>query len=100
MSTQIEQLTMANTAQRPPLVLGGMDFEEVTEIISKPIEQKAPTWWLISFVSSLSGLLLLKAMLALLVWEGVGVWGLNNPVGWGFAIVNFVFWVGIAHAGT
>ena len=100
MSTQIEQLTMANTAQRPPLVLGGMDFEEVTEIISKPIEQKAPTWWLISFVASLSGLLLLKAMLALLVWEGVGVWGLNNPVGWGFAIVNFVFWVGIGHAGT
>ena len=34
------------------------------------------------------------------VWDGVGVWGLNNPVGWGFAIVNFVFWVGIGHAGT
>ena len=35
-----------------------------------------------------------------LVWEGTGVWGLNNPVGWGWAIVNFVFWVGIGHAGT
>jgi molybdopterin-containing oxidoreductase family membrane subunit len=35
-----------------------------------------------------------------LIWDGVGVWGLNNPVGWGFAIVNFVFWVGIGHAGT
>jgi molybdopterin-containing oxidoreductase family membrane subunit len=35
-----------------------------------------------------------------LVWEGTGIWGLNNPVGWGWAIVNFVFWVGIGHAGT
>ena len=39
-------------------------------------------------------------MIGYLVWDGVGVWGLNNPVGWGFAIVNFVFWVGIGHAGT
>ena len=35
-----------------------------------------------------------------LIWEGVGIWGVNNPVGWGWAIVNFVFWVGIGHAGT
>ena len=35
-----------------------------------------------------------------LIWEGVGIWGLNNPIGWGWAIVNFVFWVGIGHAGT
>ena len=42
----------------------------------------------------------LKAMLAYLFWEGNGIWGLNNPVGWGYAIVNFVFWVGIGHAGT
>ena len=34
------------------------------------------------------------------VFEGIGIWGLNNPVGWGYAIVNFVFWVGIGHAGT
>jgi molybdopterin-containing oxidoreductase family membrane subunit len=39
-------------------------------------------------------------MIAYLFWEGIGVWGLNNPVGWGYAIVNFVFWVGIGHAGT
>jgi Ni/Fe-hydrogenase subunit HybB-like protein len=101
MTTQQQQLDIAaNTAKRPPLILGGMDFKEITETVVKPIEQKAPTWWFIAFVASLSGLLLLKAMLALLVWEGVGVWGLNNPVGWGFAIVNFVFWVGIGHAGT
>ncbi|MDH3939147.1 MAG: polysulfide reductase NrfD, partial [candidate division Zixibacteria bacterium] len=40
------------------------------------------------------------ALIGYLFWEGIGVWGLQNPVGWGFAIVNFVFWVGIGHAGT
>ena len=39
-------------------------------------------------------------MILYLIFAGVGVWGVNNPVGWGFAIVNFVFWVGIGHAGT
>ena len=50
--------------------------------------------------ASISLASLLVAMIGYLVWDGVGVWGLNNPVGWGFAIVNFVFWVGIGHAGT
>jgi molybdopterin-containing oxidoreductase family membrane subunit len=44
--------------------------------------------------------LLLFVSIAYLVWEGVGIWGVNNPVGWGWAIINFVFWVGIGHAGT
>ena len=44
--------------------------------------------------------LLLLDYIGYLVWEGIGIWGLNNPVGWGWAIVNFVFWVGIGHAGT
>ena len=49
---------------------------------------------------SLSLLSLLPISISYLVWEGTGVWGLNNPVMWGWAIVNFVFWVGIGHAGT
>ncbi|RAP32756.1 hydrogenase [Candidatus Marinamargulisbacteria bacterium SCGC AG-410-N11] len=85
---------------RKPLVTGAYDFKQLTNVVSKPVESKPPSWWLIGLVCSLSLLLLLKAMLVYLVWEGVGVWGLNNPVGWGFAIVNFVFWVGIGHAGT
>ena len=43
---------------------------------------------------------ILFATIGYLFWEGTGIWGLNNPVGWGWAIVNFVFWVGIGHAGT
>eukprot|EP01051_Picozoa_sp_SAG22_P022322 SAG22_NODE_5303_length_1041_cov_1.039278_2_plen_195_part_01 len=85
---------------RHPLVEERASFKELSDDISAPIEAKPPSWWLISFVGSLSFLTLLLSMVAYLVWEGVGVWGLNNPVGWGFAIVNFVFWVGIGHAGT
>ncbi|MBI59683.1 hydrogenase [bacterium] len=86
--------------KRPDLVLPGETFESVTNIVSKPMEMKLPSWWLIVFLVSISGVLLLKSMIAYLIWEGIGVWGLNNPVGWGYAIVNFVFWVGIGHAGT
>jgi Ni/Fe-hydrogenase subunit HybB-like protein len=83
-----------------PLVRGGMDFHAVTEKISGIAERKATSGWWIALGFALSGLLLLVGSLGWLFFEGVGIWGLNNPVGWGFAIVNFVFWVGIGHAGT
>ena len=86
--------------KRVALVNPKETFESVTEIVSHPMEMKLPSWWLISFVGAVSALLLLKSMVAYLIWDGIGIWGLNNPVGWGFAIVNFVFWVGIGHAGT
>ena len=86
--------------ERVPLVLGDKNFQEVTDIIAKPAESKAPKWWFIGLIGSASLAALLFSMIGYLVWDGVGVWGLNNPVGWGFAIVNFVFWVGIGHAGT
>ena len=86
--------------QREVLFKDDDSFSMITEDVVKPMEGKLPTWWLIAFVASLSGALLLVSMLAYLFWEGIGIWGLNNPVGWGYAIVNFVFWVGIGHAGT
>src|SRR5699024_8392296 len=59
-----------------------------------------PPLWYMAF--GLANLLLIALLGAIgyLVWEGIGLWGLNNPVGWGWAIVNFVWWVGIGHAGT
>ena len=86
--------------KRVPQVLGNKQFQDVTEAIAKPAESKAPKWWFIGLIGSASLASILFAMIGYLVWDGVGVWGLNNPVGWGFAIVNFVFWVGIGHAGT
>jgi Ni/Fe-hydrogenase subunit HybB-like protein len=83
-----------------PLVHGNLSFHDVTELVSHHTEKKTPLAWYASFSVALIGLLILLTMVAYLVWNGVGVWGLNNPVGWGWAIVNFVFWVGIGHAGT
>ena len=93
-------LLIEDPSKRTTLVTGGLDFEQISDIVCEPVEKKAPAWWLIALVFSFSLLCLLLSMIGYLVWEGIGVWGLNNPVGWGFAIVNFVFWVGIGHAGT
>ena len=84
----------------PPLILGGHDFHSITEAVARPMDRRAPIGWWVIFLISLGALALLGVQCAWLFWEGTGIWGLNNPVGWGFAIVNFVFWVGIGHAGT
>lgn len=83
------------------LITGGQTFTSITDhvcgIVEKPKPPKA--WYLaLGLTSAITGVLGL--MILYLIFTGVGVWGLNNPVGWGWAIVNFVFWVGIGHAGT
>jgi len=82
------------------LVTGGHTFHTLTEKISGIVEKKTPSQWYLLFAMAVSGMMVLLGSIGWLVWEGTGVWGLNNPVGWGWAIVNFVFWVGIGHAGT
>ncbi len=59
-----------------------------------------PPMWKLLFAGAVSLLLVLIGSVGYLIWEGTGIWGLNVPVAWGWAIVNFVFWVGIGHAGT
>jgi molybdopterin-containing oxidoreductase family membrane subunit len=83
-----------------PLILGGHDFHSITETVARPLERKMPLGWYVVFTIALGLLGLLGVQTAWLVWEGVGIWGLNTPVGWAFDITNFVFWVGIGHAGT
>ncbi len=95
--------TADSTTVRPPLISGNQTFSTITQRISEIVEievQKTPKAWFIAFgiSSSLAGGMGL--MIAYLLWEGTGIWGLNQPAGWGWAIVNFVFWVGIGHAGT
>jgi Ni/Fe-hydrogenase subunit HybB-like protein len=85
---------------RAPLVLGGHDLGSVTDLVTDLTFRRTPTAWYIAFAASLSLFSLLLVTIAHLVLTGVGVWGNNNTVGWGFDIVNFVFWVGIGHAGT
>ena len=83
-----------------PLVKGNHTFSSITALVADIVEKPTPFWWYIAFGISnlLMGLLFL--MLGYLIWEGTGVWGLNNTVAWGWAIINFVWWVGIGHAGT
>src|SRR6476620_436830 len=94
--------TSTHTAETEPAILGpGHTFASVTDKISSIVLQRpAPWgWWFGLAVSFLLVMLLLYALTYLLV-VGVGVWGINVPIAWGFAIVNFVWWVGIGHAGT
>ena len=87
--------------QRAPLVLGGKGFTEVTETVCAVAERRHwPLAWWAAFGVALTLLAILKACIVYLITTGVGVWGNQVPVAWGFPIVNFVFWVGIGHAGT
>ena len=100
MSDTNKNIGQMNDIQEAPLVLGNHTFGSITEKISSITETPPPKGWWLAFLFSLSLLGLLQVSILYLIWEGTGIWGLNNPIGWGWAIVNFVFWVGIGHAGT
>jgi Ni/Fe-hydrogenase subunit HybB-like protein len=87
-------------AGRPTLILGGRDFRSITQTVSGVVERRAPLGWWLAFGVSLAALGGLGIGVPWLFWEGVGVWGQNIPVAWAWPITNFVFWVGIGHAGT
>ena len=84
----------------PPLVTGNQSFTTITDTVPGVAERKTTGLWLTLFAVAVSLTLMLGGAIGWLFWEGIGIWGVNIPVGWGFAIVNFVFWVGIGHAGT
>jgi Ni/Fe-hydrogenase subunit HybB-like protein len=87
--------------RRPPLVNGDNDYASVTEKVCRIVEQrKVHPGWTVAFLASSSLALFFLVLIGYLFWQGIGIWGNNQPVGWGFDIVNFVFWVGIGHAGT
>ena len=98
MSTTVDKTDLPDS--EAPLVTGGQTFGSITEKISGIIERRTPPVWYLALAASLSLLVVLIGSLGYLVFEGIGIWGLNNPVGWGWAIINFVWWVGIGHAGT
>ena len=88
------------TLAREPLVLNNRTFGWVTEKICGIVEGPAPKWWYVGLVASGSLALVCFTLIAYLISTGVGVWGLNHPVSWAWDITNFVFWIGIGHAGT
>ncbi|MEY4827317.1 MAG: hypothetical protein RLZZ288_868, partial [Planctomycetota bacterium] len=87
--------------KRATLVLHMDRFNQVTRQVCQVAESKRPPFaWYAAFAVSLALVGLLGICVNYLIFTGVGVWGLNNPVMWAFDITNFVFWVGIGHAGT
>ena len=83
-----------------PLIGPGYTSATVTDKISSVVLAKTPRWWYLAFGVSFLLVMMLFYSIAYLVTKGVGVFGVNVPVGWGWDITNFVWWIGIGHAGT
>jgi molybdopterin-containing oxidoreductase family membrane subunit len=85
----------------PPIVGGRYTFASVTDKISSIVlARRAPWGWMLGFAISFLLVMVLLVAVSYLLAVGVGIWGINIPIAWGFAIVNFVWWIGIGHAGT
>src|ERR1700710_556292 len=79
----------------------GWGYASVTDkIAGLVLERPLGRLWLVAFLATFAGTLIYLGAMTYLFVEGVGIWGINIPVAWGFAIANFVWWIGIGHAGT
>jgi molybdopterin-containing oxidoreductase family membrane subunit len=93
-------LTTPKELERVPLVDNGRKLTWITDNVSDIVESSTPLWWWLTFLPcaalAIFGLLCIGYQIS----NGVGVWGENKTVGWAWDITNFVFWIGIGHAGT
>ncbi len=92
-----------NFTNREELIRGGHSFNNITNIVCKMSEtsvNKSALGWKIGICASFSVMCMFFILIGYLIWNGIGIWGNTAPVYWGWPIVNFVFWVGIGHAGT
>jgi molybdopterin-containing oxidoreductase family membrane subunit len=91
---------MYKTAVRGKLIDGDKSLSQISTDILSPIDGKTPLWWYVAF--GISFLLFIWGAISIYitVTQGIGTWGVHNSVGWGWEIVNFVWWIGIGHAGT
>ncbi|HOF22104.1 MAG TPA: polysulfide reductase NrfD, partial [Bacteroidales bacterium] len=91
---------MYNRKIRGPLIEGNKTFGQITKEVVAPLETRPGLWWYIALaVSSAAAVYGVYAMY-ITVTRGIGTWGLNNSVAWGWDIINFIWWIGIGHAGT
>ena len=86
--------------QREPLIKGIKNYSKITEEITAPMAGKPGKFWYLGIGISSSAVLIGSIAIFMTVWFGIGTWGLNKTIGWGWGITNFVWWVGIGHAGT
>jgi Ni/Fe-hydrogenase subunit HybB-like protein len=96
-----DPLRRSSNLEPAPLIGPGYSYATVTDKISSIVlTRKTPKSWIFGFAVAFFLLMVLMFAVGRLFLLGVGIWGIEIPVGWGWAIVNFVWWVGIAHAGT
>lgn len=94
-------LKVTSIDKTEPWLEPGHTYASVTDQISSVVlNRPLGIGWLAGFTLAFSVVMVLFAAIAWLIVKGVGIWGINVPIGWGFAIVNFVWWIGIGHAGT
>ncbi|QSR89559.1 NrfD/PsrC family molybdoenzyme membrane anchor subunit [Methylacidiphilum caldifontis] len=86
--------------ERPLLVLNDRNYGWITDAVCSIVEKPAKLPWWIAFIIAFILSLFLPITIVYFISTGLGVWGLNSPVFWGLAILNFVFWIEIGHAGT
>ncbi len=91
---------MYNRSLRGPLIKGDKTYAQISSEILRPMDERPGLWWFAAM--TLATLATLWGMIAIYVTvsQGIGTWGVNNTVAWGWAIINFVWWIGIGHAGT
>lgn len=92
--------TYDTPGRRTPLVTGNQTYGSLTHMVARINEETPPLAWWVTICISVPTLVMFVSLIGYLFLTGVGVWGNNSPVFWGWPIVNFVFWVGIGHAGT
>ena len=90
----------AESAIRAPLIYGNKNYHQITEDLCRPIESKPSKTYLITITITALMMTWGLFMIGWTVWFGIGEWGLNRTVDWGWDITNFVWWIGIGHAGT
>ena len=97
-TTVLEERLLPDQA---PVLEAGHSFGSITDKIAGIVLRRPVTLgWAIGLLIAFGGLNVLGLAITYLFFRGTGIWGINIPVGWGFAIINFVWWIGIGHAGT
>jgi molybdopterin-containing oxidoreductase family membrane subunit len=93
-------MSNVESSLRPTLIRGDKTLHDITEDVCRPIESKPNKYWWFAFTLASAALIWWVIVVSYTVGTGLGVWGLNKTVGWAWDITNFVWWVGIGHAGT
>ncbi len=91
---------MYTSGHREPLIKGNKSYKKVTSDIIGAMTGRPGNLWYIGISVAVIALLIGIITMYYTVWQGIGTWGLNRTIGWGWAITNFVWWIGIGHAGT